>query len=508
MLETIDSQRKLNKKEYSQRYAKLCGEFRTLQRRCYEKRIPVIILFEGWDASGKGETINRVVNRLDPRGVQIHTTFRPTDLEKMFPFLHGFWLRLPEDGDIVIFDRSWYRRVLSARARGIVSKGECFRTYKEITQFERQLVDHGTIIAKFWLHLSKKKQARRLGKIADDKYRRWRIGHVKGDRQQQYKGYAAGFEELFEQTNTHSAPWTIVPAANKRYCVIKVLETICNSLASLTSASTSRKPAEMQPERSYGLSEERPVILKNVNPAREMSKGSYRLALKEQQLRIRENEFRIFRHRIPVVVVYEGWDAAGKGGNIKRVTEYLDPRGFSVIPIAAPRGEEKTRHYLWRFWRHFPKAGHLAIFDRSWYGRVLVERVESLTEVAAWSRAYREIKEFESQLANFGTVIVKFWMHISRQEQLARFEERMRNKYKRYKLTDEDWRNRKKWFDYERAVTDMLLKTSTTYAPWTIVAGDCKYFARIKALKTINQAIEERLGRVEKKCETGGFPGH
>ena len=346
MLETIDSQRKLNKKEYSQRYAKLCGEFRTLQRRCYEKRIPVIILFEGWDASGKGETINRVVNRLDPRGVQIHTTFRPTDLEKMFPFLHGFWLRLPEDGDIVIFDRSWYRRVLSARARGIVSKGECFRTYKEITQFERQLVDHGTIIAKFWLHLSKKKQARRLGKIADDKYRRWRIGHVKGDRQQQYKGYAAGFEELFEQTNTHSAPWTIVPAANKRYCVIKVLETICNSLASLTSASTSRKPAEMQPERSYGLSEERPVILKNVNPAREMSKGSYRLALKEQQLRIRENEFRIFRHRIPVVVVYEGWDAAGKGGNIKRVTEYLDPRGFSVIPIAAPRGEEKTRHYL------------------------------------------------------------------------------------------------------------------------------------------------------------------
>ena len=496
MLETIDASCKLSKKEYSRRYPKLCGEFRTLQRRCYEQRVPVIILFEGWDASGKGETINKVVKRLDPRGVQIHTTFRPTDLEKMFPFLHGFWLRLPEDGDIVIFDRSWYRRVLSARARKVASKEECFRIYQEIRQFERQLVDHGTIIAKFWLHLSKKRQVRRLRKLAEDKYQRWRVGHVTGDRRQQYQGYAAGFEEVFEQTNTHSAPWNIVPANNKRYCVIQVLETICNRLAGATSVAGSRGPSQQQPEKSNGRSNEKPIFLEDANPAREMSKQEYRVELKEQQVRIRENEFAIFRHRVPVVVVYEGWDAAGKGGNIKRVTEYLDPRGFSVIPIAAPRGEEKTRHYLWRFWRHVPKAGHLAIFDRSWYGRVLVERVESLTEVAAWSRAYREIKEFESQLANFGTVIVKFWIHISKEEQLARFEERMRNRYKRYKLTDEDWRNRKKWPDYQRAVSDMLLKTSTTYAPWTIVEGDCKYFARIKALKTINQAIEERLGRL------------
>ena len=508
MLETIDLHRKLNKKEYSKRYAKLCGEFRTLQRRCYEKRIPVIILFEGWDASGKGETINKVVKPLDPRGVQIHTFFRPTDLEKMFPFLHGFWLRLPEDGDIVIFDRSWYRRILSARVRKLVSKQECFQIYEEITQFERQLIDHGTILVKFWLHLSQQNQARRLRKIAEDKYQRWRIGHVEGDREKQYKGYAAGFEEVFEQTSTPYTPWTIVPATNKRYCVIKVLKTICNSLASVISTCTRREPTEVQSEKSHARLGKRPVILKNVSPAREMSRKSYGSELKEQQLRIRENEFRIFRHRIPVVIVYDGWDAAGKGGNIKRLTEYLDPRGFSVICIAAPRGEEKTRHYLWRFWRQVPKAGHLAIFDRSWYGRVLVERVESLTEAAAWSRAYREINEFESQLANFGTVIVKFWIHISRQEQLARFQERMRNKYKRYKLTDEDWRNRKKWPDYERAVSDMLLKTSTTYAPWTIVEGDCKYFARIKTLKTINQAIEKKLDRVGKKRESGMLPRH
>jgi polyphosphate kinase 2 (PPK2 family) len=191
--------------------------------------------------------------------------------------------------------------------------------------------------------------------------------------------------------------------------------------------------------------------------------------------------------------VYEGWDAAGKGGNIKRITEKLDPRGYEVIPIAAPAGDEKTHHYLWRFWRHLPKAGHLAIFDRSWYGRVMVERVEGFCGEDEWKRAYQEINEFEGQLASFGAVLCKFWLHISKDEQLRRFKERETVEYKRYKLTDEDWRNREKWPLYEQAVEDMLEKTSTTYAPWTIVEGNCKWHARIRTLTTLIDAIEAGL---------------
>ena len=506
MLEAIDLDSTLDKKKYAEHYTKLSGELRTLQRRCYEKEIPVIILFEGWDVSGKGEAINRVVKRLDPRGVQIHTTFEPTEPEKLFPFLHHFWLRLPEDGDIVIFDRSWYRRILSARAKKLMSQRERFQTYEEIRQFERQLIDHGTVFVKFWLHIGKKEQARRLKKIAGDKFERWRIGHFQGSRKQQYERYAAGFEEVFERTSTHYAPWTIVPATDRRYCVIEVLETICDNLAgALRSRRGRQKAAATQVgavERPRVL-DEQPVVLKKVDMAREMSKDQYLLELKEQRLRIRENEFEIFRHRIPVVVPYEGWDASGKGGNIKRVTEALDSRGYSVIPIAGPRGAEKDHHYLWRFWKEVPKAGHLAIFDRSWYGRVLVERVEGLASAKAWKRAYQEIKEFESQLANFGTVLIKFWIHITIEGQLARFKERKRDKYKRFKLTDDDWRNREKWPAYERAVSDMLLKTSTTYAPWTVIEGNCKYFARVKTLKTINDALEDRLRRVGKKSKHG-----
>ena len=222
-------------------------------------------------------------------------------------------------------------------------------------------------------------------------------------------------------------------------------------------------------------------------------KAEYRKKLASLQVRMRELEFEIFKQRLPVIIMYEGWDAGGKGGNIKRVVERLDPRGYSVIPIAAPRGEEQTHHYLWRFWRHIPKAGHIAIFDRSWYGRVLVERIEGFCTPDDWKRAFQEINEFESQLVSFGTVLVKFWIHITQEEQLRRFEDRKDNPFKSWKLTDEDWRNREKWGVYQEAVEEMLLRTSTHYAPWTVIEGNCKWFARIKVLETITDAIEAGL---------------
>jgi polyphosphate kinase 2 (PPK2 family) len=226
---------------------------------------------------------------------------------------------------------------------------------------------------------------------------------------------------------------------------------------------------------------------------KKLSHPAYEQQIGKAQVRLRQLEFDLFNKKVPVLCVFEGWDAAGKGGAIKRVTETLDPRGFTVTPFAAPKGDEKTHHYLWRFWKALPRAGHLAVWDRSHYGRVLVERVEGFCHEEEWRRAYREINEFESHQSGFGMVICKFWLHIGKEEQLRRFKSREVDPFRSYKLTDEDWRNRAKWDHYREAVEDMLLHTSTSYAPWTVVEAENKYFARVKVVKTIVSAIEKKL---------------
>lgn len=230
-------------------------------------------------------------------------------------------------------------------------------------------------------------------------------------------------------------------------------------------------------------------ILDRADLSLDLGRREYRRRLAAEQVRLRKLEFRAFRLRMPVMVVFEGWDASGKGGTIRRLTQSLDPRGFTVISYGVPTPEEKAHHYLWRFWQEIPKHGHLAIFDRSWYGRVLVERIEGLASEEEWRRAYREINEFENQLADAGTIITKFWMHISQDEQLRRFEERKQNPYKRYKITDDDWRNRERWALYRDAVDEMLLRTSTTYAPWTVVPANSKRYARVMAIDTLADAM-------------------
>jgi len=239
-------------------------------------------------------------------------------------------------------------------------------------------------------------------------------------------------------------------------------------------------------------------MLQSIDLTKSLSKEEYVRDLVRYQLQLRALAYQLYVQKRPMVIVYEGWDAGGKGGNIKRVTEKLDPRGYEVFPIAAPQGEDKTHHYLWRFWRRLkpPDEKQILIFDRSWYGRVMVERIEGFCTEAEWKRAYREINEFERQLVDHGTILAKFWIQISRDEQLARFELRRETPYKAWKLTDEDWRNRKKWDDYEEAVNDMLLKTSTLTAPWTIVEGNCKWYARIKVLRTLVDLMTGELNYV------------
>ena len=236
-------------------------------------------------------------------------------------------------------------------------------------------------------------------------------------------------------------------------------------------------------------------MLGTIDLSKSLTKEEYIRDLIRYQLQLRALAYQLYVQKRPLVIVYEGWDAGGKGGNIKRITEKLDPRGYEVFPIAAPQGEDKTHHYLYRFWRRLkpPDEKQILIFDRSWYGRVMVERLEGFCTEDEWKRAYREINEFERQLVDFGTILAKFWIQISKEEQLRRFESRQETPYKAWKLTDEDWRNRQKWDLYEEAINDMLLKTSTLTAPWTIVEGNCKWYARIKALRTLVDLLTQEL---------------
>ncbi len=499
MLEAVDLKKKLSKEEYKEWFPKLKEELRTLQRKAYEAELPVIVLFEGWDAAGKGESIRELVEQLDPRGYQVHPISAPVEEERLRPWLWRFWTKIPARGQMAVFDRSWYGRVLIERVDKLCKKREWKQAYEEICQFERQLADDGTVIVKFWLHISKKEQKKRFKRCEADPYLKWKVEPEDWKRHKQYDEYVTAAEEMFERTSTHEAPWTIVESTDRRFRNMKVVQTVCQAIQAGLNAKATRESLTSQPHVTVSapVLEGMPSILDKVDLSVSLDEPTYKLELKKWQARLRELEFECYRHRLPVVIGYEGWDAAGKGGNIRRLTEPLDPRGFSVTPIAAPKGEEATHHYLWRFWKAIPKAGHITVFDRTWYGRVLVERIEGFCTETEWRRAYQEINEFEAQLAVFPTVIVKFWLHISPEEQLARFKKREETPYKRYKITEEDWRNREKWDDYKRAVIEMLTRTSTTYAPWTIVEGNCKWWARIKTLKTVCKAIESQLKRMK-----------
>ena len=507
MLETLDLDKKLSKAAYDKSFRPLRDKLRELQQRCYEAKVPVLVVFEGWDAAGKGDSIEKVVGRLDPRGYKVHPTYAPLEEERLRPFLWRFWTKIPARGEIAIFDQSWYRRVLADRVEKDVSREDVDLAWVEINQFERMLADDGTAIVKFWLHISAKEQKKRFERLEKSRYERWRVTRREWQAHKRYAKYLAAAEAMLERTGTTHAPWTVVEATDRHYRRVMVFK----ALADAMQRALDRRTHEADDAKREGYTHaarpsvavpalrEVESVLDKVDLTRKLSEKKYGLELEKYQARLHELQFACFRARVPVVITYEGSDAAGKGGNIRRVIGPLDPRGYDVIPIAAPKGDDATHHYLWRFWNRVPKAGHFAIFDRTWYGRVLVERVEGFCTDDAWRRAYQEINEFERSLANFGTVIVKFWLQVSKDEQLRRFEEREHTDYKKYKITDEDWRNREKWDQYRQAVVDMLAHTSTSYAPWTIVEANDKLWARIKTMRTIVQAIEAQLGRAAQR---------
>jgi len=492
MLELIDLDKKIPKALYQQVFAEMETRLGECQRAAQAAGVPVVIVFEGWDAAGKGTIINRLTQALDPRGFKVHPISAPTETERLHPWMWRFWAALPAGGNFAVFDRSWYGRVLTERIEGLVPKNQWKQAYEDIEQFERQLADDGTVIVKFWLHISKPQQRRRFKRLEKNAATAWKVGKQEWRHHRDYDQWTEVVEEMLQRTGTAYAPWTVVEATQGRFARVKVFETVTRAIEDeLDRRSRAPKVEPMPMPEPVDSPTRRQTILDRVDLSLSLSREEYEKQLDKLQKRLFHLEHDLYMARIPVAIVYQGWDAAGKGGNIKRLTRGLDPRGYEVVPVGPPTAREKARHYLWRFWRDVPRAGHITIFDRSWYGRVLVERVEGFCTEDQWQRAYREINEFERQLADFGTVIVKFWLEIDRDEQLRRFKQREQTRAKQWKITEADWRNREKWNKYRLAVVDMLQRTSTTYAPWTILEANCKLYARIKALRTVTEALED-----------------
>lgn len=495
MLEHINLKKSAIKNENKQEIIRLKAELSVLQQAIKEHNIPIIILFEGWGASGKGSIISELISSLDPRSFKVFTVRDADNAELRKPLLWRFWNIIPERGRISILDRSWYKEISTLRIEEKISDKEISRRVDNINIFERQLTDDGYLVIKFFLHIRQKEQKKRLDKLCSSKNTAWRVTDEDYDRNKHYEAYYKAFDDMCERTNTAYAPWHLIGSHEKSNAIYDILKAVVSSInCTLDKMAIPLNGDEINvPLKKYSLLTM--PKLQDVNLDKTILDEEYEIELKEQQKILGKLQNKLYREKIPVVIAFEGWDAAGKGGGIKRVAAALDPRGYEAIPVAAPNSNELAHHYLWRFWNNVPKTGHIAMWDRSWYGRVMVERIEGYTPFERWSQAYQEINEFESQLNEWGAIVVKFWLQIDKAEQLARFSERQIDAQKRWKITDDDWRNREKWDDYEIAINDMIKLTSTDFAPWNIIEAKDKKFARIKIIKTLIKAIEDRVGK-------------
>ncbi|HMQ33970.1 MAG TPA: hypothetical protein PKD53_24775 [Chloroflexaceae bacterium] len=536
MLEQIDLSVSLSKGEYEQQIGPLQARLYDMEQAALEARVPVLVVFEGWAGTSKARTIGVLTRRLDPRGLRVYPITPARTYEKQYPWLYRFWLKIPAYGELAIFDRSWYREMLAERTGEEASPTRWRERCEDAVAFERQLSEDGAVIVKFWLHISRREQAHRFKRLLKDPLTAYQVTDEDRRQHRHYDAYGAAVEDLIARTGTPASPWHVIPATDKFYARVAVLRTIvgtlearvgrrsvvfdddgsANGLDDAGGAFRGQGHGESGPGGPEGPAQRRddqaeavavaPAeavrpevahILRRVDLGLRLDEKEYSRQLKRLQAQLHILGLELYRQQRPAILVFEGWDAAGKGGAIQRLTAELDPRAYIVHAIAAPSGEDRQRHYLYRFWRRLPPRGQLAIFDRSWYGRVLVERVEGFARPDEWGRAYVEINEFERQLVDFGAIVCKYWLHLSQDEQLRRFQERQNVPYKAWKLTEEDWRNREKWPLYEEAVDEMLLRTSTPAAPWTIVESEDKRYARVKVLRTAVQRLEAELGKVD-----------
>ncbi len=490
MFQSAALEHKLDKTTFERELPALRTELLGVQKEISRRRdFPVIVLVTGSDGAGKGEVIQRLYEWLDPHDLRTNAYDRPTEDERLRPRMWRFWRDLPPKGEVGVVFGSWYSMPIVEHAAGRLGRAAFERELQRIIRFETMLTNEGALILKFLLFLSKDEQAKRLKKLARTRYpSRHILEEWAGVRRRKQMMPVA--EAMVERTSSAVAPWIVVPSADPEYRDLMFGKAILEAMRHrLESPGGTIAPA---PPMVAPL--DRRTVLDALDLSQRLEADEYKDRLARAQSRLAElTDSKAFMKEHAVVVAFEGNDAAGKGGAIRRITAALDPRRFRVHPIGAPTDEEKAQPYLWRFWRRLPRLGHTALFDRTWYGRVLVERVEGLCAEAEWLRAYGEINEFEEELTDHGTIVVKFWLSISSEEQLRRFQAREEIGFKQYKITPDDWRNRQKWDDYAMAVGDMVDRTGTRHAPWTLVEAEDKHFARVKVLETLCERIEVRL---------------
>ena len=493
MFEAAEIGSVVSKEEYKARVPQLRTDLLEGQRELSRQaRFPVIVVFAGVDGAGKSETVNLLNEWMDPRWIVTRAFDDPSDEERSRPEYWRYWQALPPRGRVGLFLRSWYSPPLMERVHRRLDRAEFDERLNRIAAFEKELAADGALILKFWMHLGRRAQKTRLQKLERDPLTRWRVTKLQWKHWRMYDEFVEAAERAIERTSTADGPWTIVEGDDERYRSLTVATLLRDAMRKrlAEAARGSRRRPSARSERS---SAPRDTVLSRLDMSLEIDRSVFPQKLEERQGRLNLLQRKARERGISAIMVFEGWDAAGKGGAIRRVTAALDAPAYQVIPTAAPTDEERAYHYLWRFWRHLPREGMLTIFDRSWYGRVLVERVEGFASSAEWFRAYSEINDFEEQLAEHGVVLVKYWLHITPEEQLRRFKERAGSLFKRWKLTAEDWSNRKKRNEYVRAVNEMVARTGTRTAPWTLVEANNKYYARIKVIETFCARLQKAL---------------
>ncbi len=508
MFEATKVGRKVDKETFKLQQEELRTQLLLVQRELRQTDIPVVVIISGVEGAGKGEVVNRLNEWLDARGVQTFAFWDETDEERQRPRYWRFWRSMPPRGEFSILFGGWYLAPIDHRVSDLCNDAELDAELNRIVDFERMLTQDGALIVKFWFHLSEKDQRQRLKELSRDDKSRWKMVPNKGKKfSAHYEKFEYVAERIIRHTDRGLSPWYLIEAEDRRYRDLTVGKTLLQAIKRRLSEPPAMEPPSTANELDLpDVASAQVTVLDQLDLTQFLERSEYKTQLSILQAEINDLCWEAYKKERSIVLVFEGMDAGGKGGAIRRFTSAIDARLYRAIPIAAPTDEEKAHHYLWRFWRHIPRAGYITIYDRSWYGRVLVERVEGFATDEEWRRAYSEINQFEEQLVESGVILFKFWLQVSDEEQLRRFKDREEVPYKRYKITDEDWRNREKGPQYKAAVNDMVVHTSTDSASWTLVEGDDKPFARIKVLRTLRDGLKQALAKGDPCVESGYIP--
>ncbi len=499
MFEAAEVGHTLDKTSFEAKEEKLRAELIAMQYRLRDSDFPVVVVVAGDDHPGCDDVIQRLNEWLDARFVRTNAYGPASDDEAQRPAFWRYWRDLPPRGRIGIFSQAWSAAVLAGGMAG-GDEAAFLRAVEHVERFEQAMADDGAIIIKFWLHLPKQVLHARLKEAEAHPDREWRVHPDDWLIYESLEKNLQVVETFLRRTSTGAAPWHVIESTDPHYRDVAVAELLLEAIqrrlqredaASQRSGETPQGESTPEPTTFEKLDPH--TVLDNVNLDQSLGKKEYHQQLAELQTRLAAASRAAYQQRKSAILLFEGWDAAGKGGTIRRLVRPMKPQLYHIVPIAAPSQDELAHHYLWRFWRHMPRAGHLVIFDRSWYGRVLVERVEGFATQDQWRRAYHEINDFEEQLVENGYYVGKFWLHISRGEQRKRFKARESTPYKRFKITDEDYRNRKKWNEYEAAVAEMVARTSSSRIPWNLIAANDKRFARCEVLRIVCEGLESLL---------------